>query len=212
MCQRRKTQSSFEDFGKKGAVQLSKEIEKNREAGYRLGMLSKDPSSDVLVIDLNRQTLISKEYSFLDSVLDAFCDPMKWQICRECERNGICPILRNSDYWAEEETPESKRRRKGLEYIISVLECCDVVITKRNLLEIVSWMFTGNLDCKRFQRWMRRELNSRRYLSHQLIYENEWIDYGFRQLPIIKEFRRFDPGMNSDLLRDEQLDRRNSRI
>ena len=50
-----------------------------------------------------------------------------------------------------------------------------------------------------------KELNSRRYLSHQLIYENEWIDYGFRQLPIIKEFRRFDPGMNSDLLRDEQL-------
>ena len=27
----------------------------------------------------------------------------------------------------------------------------------------------------------------------------------FPQLPIIKEFRRFDPGMNSDLLRDEQL-------
>ena len=58
----RKTQSSFEDL-EEGAVQLSKEIEKNREAGYRLGMLSKDPSSDVLVIDLNRQTLISKEYS-----------------------------------------------------------------------------------------------------------------------------------------------------
>ena len=50
-------------------MKLSKEIEKNREAGYRLGMLSKNPSSDVLVIDLNRQTLISKDYSFLDSSL-----------------------------------------------------------------------------------------------------------------------------------------------
>jgi nicotinamide riboside kinase len=188
-----------------GRRELGKAIEENREAGYDFGVLSKSSESDILIIDLNRQTLVSKENSFLENVIENFCCSQRWEPCRSCSASEFCPILRNRNYWAEEESEENKKRRKGFEYIISVLECSNVVITKRNLLEVVSWMFTGNLDCRKISEMEKQDLQSSRYRSHQLIYENEWIDPGFRQLPIIRDFRRFDPGMHAHLERDEKL-------
>ena len=114
------------------------------------------------IVNLNFQSVSSRdtgnEPSLLLNGLNDWANGNRWKACISCSASEFCPIRKNQLFFTSPEGKEIKARRHSrLEAVFASAERLGLIITIRELLMTLGYLFTGGLRCSDVHKKIKKE-------------------------------------------------------
>jgi hypothetical protein len=156
------------------------------------------------IINLNYQSVATEEIrGLLENATYQWLDGRSWSICQSCDSKKKCPISRNADLLSE----NNKEKVKRLACVFSVAERLGTVITIRDMLMALAYLFTGGLKCKDVHDRAGKTGWQNAYAFYSLLFvpPKEISPDQLSRIPVLETFRLLDPGRRSERSIDDEL-------
>lgn len=159
----------------------------------------------LFVVNLNFQSVVadtSGERSFLEEAIQSWLnDERSWGVCRECRAaEEGCPINNNKVLLTAKSSDTTgalgERRARGIIHLFKMAELFGQIITIREMLIVMAFIITGNLDCKAVHaRLKKRDKKGwqSEYSFYNNIFANNVSVHHLRKVPLLSCFMKFDP-------------------
>jgi hypothetical protein len=137
------------------------------------------------IINFNWRAL-TDEKAF-ESILNAFVNEKNWEsFCTQCPYSVDCPIYFNVRMFRYSEVKERTR------IIFNFFRCLEGHFTLRELFSALSYIITGNLDCRKIPDIILKNLQFHYTLYNNIFSKNTNHDSLAPQDRILKEFHKYD--------------------
>lgn len=156
------------------------------------------------IINLNYQSVATEEIrGLLENASHQWLDGRRWGICQSCDSKDKCPISRNADLLSV----NNKEKVSRLACVFSVAERLGTVITIRDMLMALAYLFTGGLKCKDVHDRARKKGWQNAYAFYSLLFvpPKEITPDQLSRIPVLETFRLLDPGNRSERVIDDEL-------
>lgn len=166
------------------------------------------------IINLNFQSVSSRDtgndQSLLLNGLSDWANGTRWKACSTCSSAELCPIRKNQLLFTSPEGKELKsRRHERLEAVFASAERLGLVITIRELLMTLAYLFTGGLRCTDVhQKIKKRKIGwQHEYAFYNLLFTppDEITSTKVKSISTLAGIARLDPGQIAIRQVDERL-------
>jgi len=165
-------------------------VVRSLEQGLAEGRLDVDPQ--VVVLNLNFQSVASPGNRLAVELLRWAVDGRKWRVCSGCDSRDVCPILENRRLLADRR--RGPARIDAIESLLQTAERIGAVITVRELLMFVAYGLTGGIACSDVHRRARRTDWQSDYEFTQNLFGDRLTTSQRLSLRSLRYLRLIDPG------------------
>jgi hypothetical protein len=171
------------------------------DQGLAEGRLDVDPQ--VVVLNLNFQSVASPQNRLAVGLLRWAVDGRKWRACAGCDAREACPILENRRLLAD--PGRGPARVDATERLLQTAERIGAVITVRELLMFVAYALTGGMSCTDVHAKTRRTDWQSDYEFTQNLFGDRLTSSQRLSLRSLRYLRLIDPGAVSFRAVDDDL-------